>query len=136
MEFFCKLELVDGMTLVSFPDLPNVQTYGDSKEEALFNAAEALNGSLASDVARGLLPPEPAFQAKSGYPIEVEPHILIAIQIRQLRGDLSQAEIAKRLGVTYQSYQLLENPVKGNPTIKSLERVAHVLGKQLKVQFA
>jgi len=136
MQFYCKLEKDEGIILVSFPDLPNVQTYGNTKEEALANAAEALNGSLASDVARGLLPPEPTFRGKSAHPVEVDPHILIAIQIRQLRGTLTQAEVAKRLGVTYQSYQLLENPVKGNPTIKSLERVARVLGKTLKVQFA
>ena len=136
MQYYCKLQKVKGMILVSFPDLPNVQTYGDTKEEALMNAAEALNGCLASDVARGLLPPDTTYKAKTAYPIEVDPHILIAIQIRQLRGNLSQAEIAKRLGVTYQSYQLLENPVKGNPTIKSLERVARVMGKTLKVQFA
>lgn len=49
---------------------------------------------------------------------------------------MSQSEIAKRLKITYQSYQLLENPVKGNPTVKNLERVARVLGKKLKIQFA
>jgi len=136
MEFNCRIERAGDMHLVEFPDLPNVQTYGVTKEEALANAADALNGCLASDVARGMLPPEPIFHGKGSYPIEVAPHIVIAMQLRQLRGETSQSEIAKRLNITYQSYQLLENPVKGNPTVKNLERVARVLGKKLNIQFA
>jgi antitoxin HicB len=136
MEFYCKIERTGSLFLVVFPDLPNVQTYGKTKEKALANASDALNGCLASNVARGLLPPDLTFQGKGGYPIEVAPHIVIAMQLRQLRGEMSQTEIAKRLHITYQSYQLLENPVKGNPTVKNLERVARVLGKKLKIQFA
>lgn len=136
MEFNCELESIKDTFLVIFPDLPNVQTYGATKEEALLNAEDALNGCLASDVARGLLPPEPGYRKKGSHAIEVAPHIVVAIQLRQLRGELSQSEIAKRLKITYQSYQLLENPVKGNPTIKNLERVAKVMGKKLEVQFS
>ncbi len=126
----------DGASYIaSFPDLPNVQTIGDTKEEALANAADALNGCLASDIARGIFPPTPKYKGKGAYQVEVAPHILVAIEIRKLRGTRSQSDIARRLGIAYQSYQLLENPVKGNPTVKSLERVATALGKKLKVRF-
>ena len=54
-----------------------------------------------------------------------------AWELRKLRGNLPQSEIAKRLGLTYQAYQRLENPIKGNPTIKTLEKVAKVFGKRL-----
>jgi len=75
-------------------------------------------------------------KGKGSHPIEVAPHILVAIQIRKLQGTKSQSEIAQKLRIAYQSYQLLGNPVKGNPTVKSLARVATALGKKLKAQFA
>jgi antitoxin HicB len=53
-----------------------------------------------------------------------------------LRGSQSQSAIAQKLGFSYQSYQRLENPRKSNPTIKMLERIAHVYGRELNVQFA
>lgn len=135
MEYYCKVKKEEAFYVASFPDLPNVQTIGETEDEALFNAADALNGCLASDVARGIFPPNPKYEGKEAHAIDVLPHILVAIEIRKLRGGKSQSEIAHRLGIAYQSYQLLENPVKGNPTVKSLERVASALGKKLKVQF-
>ena len=110
MVYYCKLEKDGASYLASFRDLPNVQTIGDTRQEALSNAADALNGSLASDVARGIFPPAPKYKGKGSHPIEVAPHILVAIQIRKLRGTKSQSEIAQKLRIAYQSYQLLENP--------------------------
>ena len=137
MTYCCKLEKIDSMWLVSFPDLSNIQTYGGTEEEALFNAGEALNGSLESDVARGILLPEAKYHDENnGYPIEVDPHIVVSNQIRNIRGSTAQTVIAQRLNITYQSYQLLENPVKGNPTIKKLEKVARAMGKRLEVTFS
>jgi antitoxin HicB len=110
---------------------------GSTREEALAMASEALNSALESDVSRGLSMPEPSIGGGPDlYPIEVAPHIVIAWQIRKLRGERSQSEIAVRLGLTYQAYQRLENPRKGNPTVKTLERVAHALGKRLEVRIA
>jgi len=81
--------------------------------------------------------PDPATGPGEGlYPIEVAPHIILAWDIRKLRGDRSQSEIAARLGLSYQAYQRLENPARGNPTVKTLERVARALGKHLEVRIA
>jgi antitoxin HicB len=133
MRYFYRLIEEDGAFTVEFPDLPQIITYGHTEDEARFNAEEALNGALASDVARGFLPPDPVY--KEGYPVDVAPHIQVAIQLRRLRGNTSQSDIASRLGIAYQSYQKLENPVKGNPTIKTLDRVAKVMGKRLEVEI-
>ena len=133
MVFYCNIIEEDGGYTAEFPDLPNIITYGNTKDEAVFNAAEALNGALESDVARGLLPPDPSYL--EGIPVEVEPHIEIAIQLRSIRGSITQSEIASRLGVPYQSYQRLENPIKGNPSVKTLEKIARVLGKRLEIRL-
>jgi antitoxin HicB len=121
------------MFIAQFPDMTNVVTGGFSHDEALAMAKEALDGCLESDVAYGRDIPAPSF--KEGYPITVANHIAVALQLRELRGKQSQSDIAKKLGLTYQAYQRLENPRKSNPTIKTLERIAHVFGQELSVQI-
>jgi antitoxin HicB len=137
MNYYAKITKAGGAYLVSFPDLENINTYGDTLEEALKNAAEALNGSLEADFDRGYTLPEPkAMKGRNKYRIEVAPHIEIAYMLRRLRNELSQKEIAARLGITPQAYQKLENPRKCNPTIKTLEKIGIALNKRLQVAFA
>jgi len=135
MRYYCEIELEDGLYGVTFPDFPNIITVGKDRDEAIAMAHEALNAALACDVSRGLPLPEPSPAKKGWHPVDVLPHILVAWQIRKLRGKLSQSEIAERMGLSYQAYQRLENPIKGNPTIKTLERVARVMGKQLSIEL-
>lgn len=137
MKYNCTIKQEDGLFGVEFPDLPNIITVGTTLDEAMAKATEALNAALETDVARGFSLPEPVAGPGEGlYPIEVSPHIILAWDIRKLRGDRSQSEIAARLGLSYQAYQRLENPAKGNPTVKTLERVARALGKRLEVRIA
>ena len=49
---------------------------------------------------------------------------------------MTQGDVAKVLGISYQSYQRLEKPGKSNPTLKTLERLAKVFGKELHLDFA
>ncbi len=126
----------DDTFLVAFPDLENVVTFGQTIEEALQNAEDALNGCLASDFERNFSIPGPsAITGVDIYPITVAPHIAVAIMLRQLRGDKSQVEIARQLNITYQVYQRLENPRKANPTIKTLEKIARAFGKHVELGF-
>ena len=134
MVYQCRLVEEDGVLSVEFPDVPNAITIGQTVDEALAMASEALNGVLESDIAHGFPLPDAATGSGKGlYPVEVEAHILVAWELRKLRGDLSQSEIAARLGIPYQSYQRLENPTKGNPTVKTLERVAKAFGKRVEI---
>ena len=131
MKYYCTITKNSGMQIVQFPDMPNIVTYGETKETALAMAEEALNGVLEADVSQGLSIPPPVY--KKGYPITVANNIVIAMRLRELRGSQSQTEVAKKLGLSYQAYQRLENPGKSNPTIKTLERIAHVFDRELAV---
>ncbi len=132
MVYYCRLVEEEGVFLVEFPDVPNAITSGRSEDEALFNAAEALNGVLESDISHGYPLPEAATGPGKGlHQVEVEPHVLIAWELRKLRGDRPQSEIAAKLGLSYQAYQRLENPAKGNPTVRTLQRVAKAFDKHL-----
>ena len=83
--------------------------------------------------------PEPsAIRGKNIYLIEPEPEVAVPILLRKLRETrkLTQGDIAKVLGISYQAYQRLEKPGKSNPTLKTLERLAKVFNKDLRLEFA
>ena len=92
---------------------------------------------MESDFERGFfLPKTKTYSDKSFYKIAIKPHIEIAYSLKKLREGKSQVEIAGLLGISYQAYQKLENPRKCNPTVKTLEKIGNILGKELVIRFA
>lgn len=61
----------------------------------------------------------------------------LAIQVALLRRKrgLSQRELAHRLHTSQQTIARLENPRNGSLSLRTLLKLAHALGKELKVQF-
>jgi antitoxin HicB len=133
MVYNCVIEKEGDEYIVQFPDMPNIVTCGFTQEEALAMAKEALDGCLEADISHGGLIPPPVFT--EGYPITVASHIALSIRLRELRGEQSQTDIARKLGLSYQTYQRLENPRKANPTVKTLERIAHIYGRELSISI-
>ncbi len=134
-----KYMVEDKSYLVEFPGLQGCLTEGDTIEEAKYNAREALTGYLASLFERNLKIPEPSkIKGKDIYYIEPEPEVSVPILLRKFRENrkLTQGDVAKVLGISYQSYQRLEKPGKSNPTLKTLERLARVFDKELHLDFA
>lgn len=137
MHYYAKITKAEGVYQVFFPDLPNVITYGETKEDALKNASDALNGVLETDYDAGFTLPEPKQKAAKGYyPVDVLPHVEFPYRLRQMRNGHSQTEIAKALGISYQVYQRLETPGKCNPTLKTIEKLSAVFGKRLELVFS
>jgi antitoxin HicB len=133
MIYYCTIEKEGDEYIAQFPDMPNIVTCGFCHEEALAMAKEALDGCLEADISQGNAIPQPVFTG--GYPIMVAPHIALSLRLRELRGEQSQTDIARKLGLSYQSYQRLENPRKANPTVKTLERIARVYGRELSISM-
>ena len=111
-----------------FPDLEGCFTDGASKEELAANAVEALTGWISSVIKRGFKIPKPTFRAPGSIPIPLPLAMGVALQLRWIRQSkhLSQQEVARRLGISYQAYQRFENPVKANPNLKTLERLSNI----------
>ena len=129
----------DNSYLVEFADLPGCITEGETLEEALRNGREALTGYLSSLFERNLQIPPPSTVCEIDcYLIEPEPDVAIPIMLRNLRdtNKLTQSDVAKVIGVSYQAYQRLEKPGKSNPTVKTLDRLARVFHKHLHVELA
>jgi antitoxin HicB len=134
MIYHCNITQDGDRYDVEFPDMPNAMTCGFSFDEALYMAKDALDAILETYLIDGYTIPGPKYH--SGYAIEVAPHIAIAIHLRDWRGNETQASIAQRLGMKYQSYQRLEDPSKSNPTIKTLEKIAALYGKPVESLIA
>jgi antitoxin HicB len=133
MTYYCTIEKEGDEYIAQFPDMTNIITCGFSHEEALAMAKEALDGCLEADISQGSRIPPPV--CTEGYPVTVAPHIALSLRLRELRGEKSQTDIARKLGLSYQSYQRLENPHKANPTVKTLERIAHIYGRELTISL-
>lgn len=120
--------------LVEFPDAPGCQTFGATKEHALAAASEALEGWLEAHLADGHAPPKP--QRRIGQAVVIDPRIWIAVQIRWARVDekLTQAQLARRTGVSQQQIAKVER-AGANLTFSTVSKVAKALNRSLEVDL-
>lgn len=119
---------------VSFPDLPGCFTYGETLDVAMKNAKEAVTGYLESMDLRKLPIPEPSkLIGEDICFIEPEKHVAFALWLKKKRKELgyTQEEIAKSLGIAYQTYQRFEDPSRSNPTLKTITKLERVLNEKL-----
>lgn len=63
--------------------------------------------------------------------------VAVPIMLRKAReaAGLTQAEVAARLGVTYQAVQKWERS-GANPTVATIDRVLRALGRRLELELA
>ncbi|MCD4785976.1 MAG: type II toxin-antitoxin system HicB family antitoxin [Candidatus Eremiobacteraeota bacterium] len=123
---------------VEFPDLKGCVTEGDTMKELIENGEDALSLYLGVLFDDGMEIPEPSsFKADNIIYVSVLPDTAIPIVLRKMRIEkqLSQSDIAKKIGKSYQAYQKFENVKKFNARIKTLEYLARSLGKKLIVDF-
>lgn len=126
---------------IEFPDLKGCATQGDTMEELVAMAEEALSlyleDYIESEKELPVASPASSFPDTNIIYIEPYPEIAVPLAIKSFRKqqNLSQTEIAERIGVKYQTYQQIENIKRFNATIKTLDKIARAFGKRLKVDF-
>ncbi len=139
--------LIEGGIGGYVPDLPIIVVVGKGRDEVLRLASEAIALRL-YDLERDgeeWPPPSPVesieceeceepWEVVLVEPAEVNPVSLrLADAIRSAR--LTKAEVARRLGVSRQSVHRLTDPFYFNHNMRSLHRVAEVLGLGVQVSF-
>ena len=77
----------DGKYLVQFVDLPDTFTEGDTLEEALFNASEALTGMLGFHVDEGHDLPAPSENVEGAYYVVPDAKTQAVLLLKLARGD-------------------------------------------------
>lgn len=122
--------------LVTFRDLDNVFAEGTTVEEAIFNAREALNGVLASMLEHGIDVPIPTAARKGEYevPVGLEISIPLSLYLIRKQMNMTMAQVAAALGVTYQRYQSIEKP-GANITARTLQAAATAMGAVVELKI-
>lgn len=124
----------DHAYLVEFPDLPGCVTYAKTMEKAQYNAQEALSLYLESiDQRSEQIPPPSKRTGRNYYPIKPDKPVAFAIWLKNQRAKhgYSQKDVARRLGISYQTYQRFEDPKTSNPTLKTIQKLEIVFKREL-----
>ena len=123
--------------LAEFPDAPGCQTFAESRKELEAMAEEALIGWLESTIDNARRLPRPKARVpKGGIAVQVPANLATPMLLRWAREDahLTQAQLAKRVGISQQQIAKLERPGE-NPTIGTLAKIAKALGRHVDVVF-
>lgn len=136
VQYYAELKPAnEGGFCVTFPDIPEAITEGDTLEEALFHAHEALELSLEQRIIDKDDIPEPTAQnGNEFYLITPSAVIQAAILIKKSREGKSIADLARMLETSWASVSRLESPSYA-PNLRYLERAARLLGKKLVIGF-
>ena len=121
--------------LAAFPDCPGCQTFAPSMKELAVMAQEALEGWLEAHlVGRDVAPLPKARHRKGDILVIISPRLDAAVQLRHLRSEqgFTQADLAKRMGVSQQQVAKLEDP-DANPSLETLSKAFHALGAEVEI---
>ncbi len=119
-----------GGFFMRFVDVEGAMTDGETLDEALFNASEALSGILGWMLDENQPIPDPSPAGDGMVLAAPDARTQAALLIRRARGNRSLAELARALQTSWPSAQRLENP-RHSPTLRQLEKAVAALGKRL-----
>ena len=125
----------NGSYRVAFPDVPEAHTFGDTKQEALDYAVEALETALSFyvDEAKDL----PKASAKRGRPI-VRPSLIgemkLGIYQAMRQAKVRKTDLARRMGVALMQVDRLLD-LTHSSRVEQLEAAYGALGKRVHVEL-
>ena len=124
----------EGGFTVTFPDVPEAITEGDSEAEARARAEDALVAALSfyTDDARKL----PTPSAARGRPVAMLPPLVaakLALHDAMLAAGISNVELARRLGLEEKAVRRLRDPLHRSH-IGQVEAALRLLGRRLEVR--
>jgi len=121
--------------LVTFRDIENAFTYGETLDEAIFNAQEVLDLMLLDRLEKDEEIPMPSILKTGETVITPSPEVVAPalLHIMRMLESRTMADIARTMGVAYQSYQRIESGK--NLTMKSLKKAALALGSIVEIRL-
>ncbi|MCP4036359.1 MAG: type II toxin-antitoxin system HicB family antitoxin [bacterium] len=127
----------DGGYVVTFRDMPEAITQGETIEQTVWEASDCLEEAIANRMALDLPIPEPSDAEAGEYHIAL--HAVMAakasLYVAMREDNLSKVELAKRLQCDEKSIRRLLDP-RYNPRMARLERALAALGRQLVIGVA
>ena len=130
-------------TVAEFPDCPGCHSEVASGEDIRPAAREALDGWLEAHLVLGRVPPLPGAaprRAPAGrrlllVPVPAPLALRIQLRVARHRAGLTQAALARKVGVHQQQIAELESP-DANITVGTLLRVAEALGQDVAIDLS
>jgi antitoxin HicB len=122
----------EGGVVVSFPDVPEAITQGDSEADATKQAQEALGLALLTYPRRGLLVPVAKARGRGLIPIAVEPEVAAKIAVLEAfkRSGISKSELGRRIGKDEKEVRRILDP-RHSTKLATLTEALRELGQQL-----
>ncbi len=121
----------NGTTLVTFPDFPEAQTFGDTKEDAMAHAVDALATIIDAYLKdRRPLPAPSKGRTRVTLPALVTLKVALADAMRAQR--VNKSELARRMNVHLPQIDRLLTASHAS-TFEQIEAALHALGKRLVV---
>ncbi len=138
MEFAYPVDLTpqdDGSVVVMFPDVRGAVTDGETKAEALFEAADCLIAALGGYIELGRDIPAPSRPARGQPVVAVPPLVAAKLAVYQaMRGaGLTRVALGKRIGVSEGAVRRLLD-LDHRSHIGQVEIALTALGKRLVVE--
>jgi len=124
----------DGGFVVTCRDVPEVVTQGESIEDAISEAAGALEAAIEMRIEDGLRIPVPSAK-KRGEHLACPPvgaAMKAALYVSMQEQNVSKAELARRLGLDEKEARRMLDPRHGTK-VPALERALHALGKRIEL---
>ena len=121
--------------LVTFPDIPEAITQGETKELALAAAQDALEAALDFYFDQQRAVPSPSHPKRGQSVIELAPSIAakVVLMNEMVRQSVRPAELARRLHTSPQAVNRLVN-LKYSSKIDGIDEALKALGKTLQVR--
>ena len=113
---------------MSFPDVPEAITQGDSEADAIKQAQEALGLALLTYPRRGLPVPDAKAKGRGLIAIAVAPEIAVLEAFK--RSGISKSELGRRIGKDEKEVRRILDP-RHNTKLATLIEALRELGQQL-----
>jgi antitoxin HicB len=84
--------------LVTCPDLPEVSTFGEDRDDAMLRAADAICEALAARMSHRRDIPEPSIQDGPFVPLEAAEALKVRVYQALQSSGIKRSELARRLG--------------------------------------
>lgn len=128
-------DIEEGGYLVTFRDLPMAITQGETKAQALENAADALAEAIASFIDDEETVPEPSAPREGEHPVPLplQMSLKAALYLAAKEKRLSKRSLARLLNVDEKEARRILDPHHGT-RLPVIERALHALGKKFEVR--
>ena len=138
MRYPAKFESApEGGFVVTFRDIPEAITQGETEAEAMERAMDVLTSAMDFYFEDERVVPRPSRAQKGELLVELPPSVGAKVLLlnEMLESGVSNAELARRMGTRPQEVQRI---IKlGHPTkIDTLNKALHALGRRLEISLA